>query len=178
LSRPEAARKQQERIVSSTQSFLSDPFTIGIISLVLVLSGLLLSLICIALIRMDLRSQKWPTVEGKVTASRTEREATGYDSNHHMSHAWVPEIRYAYEVGGTQFLGNGVYSSSWRGSARNVAHRYPSGKVVTVHYNPADPSEAVLNTFTVSNVVGLAISLMVVAAGVVMLGFCFHLLRA
>jgi hypothetical protein len=166
--------------VSSTQSFLSDPFTVLIMSLVLVLSGLLLSLICVALIRADLQARKWPTAQGKITASTTEREATGYDSQHHMGHAWVPEIRYAYEVGGTQFhgkrIGNGVYSSSWRGSAKRVALRYRSGTAVTVHYNPADPGDAVLNTFTLSNVVGLVISLMVVAAGLVLLGFCFHLL--
>jgi Protein of unknown function (DUF3592) len=159
--------------VSSTESFLSDPFTILILSLVLILSGLLLSLICIAFIRMDLQSRRWPTVEGKITASRTEREATGYDSNHHMSHAWVPEIRYGYEVGGMQFqgkrIGNSIYSSSWRGGAQRVAHRFPSGKAVSVHYNPADPSQAVLVTFTFSNVVGLVISLVVFAAGLVML---------
>ena len=168
--------------MSSMQSFLSDPFTTLIMSLVLGLSGLLLSLICLALIRMDLRSRKWPTVEGEITASRTEREATGWDRDHHMTHAWVPEIRYAYEVGGTQFhgrrIGNSVYSSSWRGGARRVAHRYPSGKVVTVHYDPADPTQAVLVTFSLSNVVGFAISTMVAAAGLVMLGFCVHLLRA
>jgi len=168
--------------VSSTQSFLSDPFTILILSLVLVLSGLLLSLICVALIRADLRARKWPIVEGQITASRTEREATGWDRDHHMTHTWVPEIRYAYEVGGTQFqgrrIGNSIYSSSWRGAAKRVAHRYPSGTAVLVHYNPADPSEAVLVTFTLSNVVGLAISLILFAAGLVMLGFCVHLLRA
>ena len=166
--------------MSSTQSFLSDPFTILILSLVLVLSGLLLSLICMALVGADLRARKWPTAQGKITASTTEREATGYDSQHHMGHAWVPEIRYAYEVGGTQFhgkrIGNGIYSSSWRGSANRVANRYPSGTLVTVHYDPSDPTQAVLNTFTLSNVVGLVISLMVVAGGVVMLGFCFHVL--
>ena len=168
--------------MSSIQTFLSDSFTNLIMSIVLGLSGLILSLICLALIQMDLRSRKWPTVQGKITASRTEREATGYSRDHHMTHAWVPEIRYVYEVGGTQFhgkrIGNSIYSSSWRGAAKRVAHRYPSGTAVLVHYNPADPSEAVLVTFTLSNVVGLAISLILFAAGLVMLGFCVHLLRA
>ena len=57
--------------MSSTQSFPSDPFTMLILSLVLGLSGLFLSLICVALIRADLRARKWPIVEGQITASRT-----------------------------------------------------------------------------------------------------------
>ena len=58
-------------------------------------------------------------------------------------------VRYGYEVNGQKIKGDQVTfmdgSSSNRSDAAHVVNQLPVGKVVPVHYNPANPHEACLS---------------------------------
>ena len=70
-------------------------------------------------------------------------------------HKYQADIEYRYSVDGRSYVGNRV-SYRWndkpssrtsdKGYYERVLEKYPVGKNVTVHYNPNDPDEAVLET--------------------------------
>jgi hypothetical protein len=61
---------------------------------------------------------------------------------------YFPEVRYRYEVDGRTYENDtfGVMEPEWSlGRARETVRRYEAGKPCTVFYDPADPSESVLD---------------------------------
>ncbi len=69
----------------------------------------------------------------------------------------TPHVAYTYIIDGKEYKGNriSIYESfSYSGSSANAANkaaekflsRYPVGSMVTVHYNPKNPSDAILET--------------------------------
>jgi len=95
----------------------------------------------------------WPSVQGTIVTSRVEHSGP-VGSKHRRTFAL---IEYEYKVGGKDFSSNivnasdigsqqgssGVRTSDSLGAVETV-RSYPRGNRVTVHYNPANPSEAVL----------------------------------
>lgn len=59
------------------------------------------------------------------------------------------KLEYEFEVDGVLFTGNKLGYGSTRTrslkSAESILDRYPAGAKVTVYFNPADPSDNVLN---------------------------------
>src|SRR5262245_2805940 len=89
----------------------------------------------------QLAALRYPTVPGVVTSSHVE---TDMDDD---GFSYTPEIRYRYTVNGVAFAGD-CYRYFMMGSNDNTASRivadFPAGRPVEVHYNPDDPSDAVL----------------------------------
>ena len=92
-----------------------------------------------------LNAENFPTVPGRVTqseviSSRGSRGGTAYK----------PKVFFSYEVNGQPYVGNqfhfGDMSTSNSRRARAVVAAHPPGREVRVHYDPADPNRAVLNT--------------------------------
>jgi hypothetical protein len=82
----------------------------------------------------------WPTVPG-VVADSASVDMEGRRGNPEIA------IRYSYTVDGRARVGSRYRSdtflnSTWR--LERVARTLPAGTPVTVHYNPADPADAVL----------------------------------
>jgi hypothetical protein len=79
-------------------------------------------------------------VSPSINAKRFNKGGTTY-------HAEVP---YEYAVDGQTQSSNqisfGDYGSSDPSHARSVVNKYPPGTVVTVHYSPSNPTQAVLET--------------------------------
>ena len=92
-------------------------------------------------------SQSWPTTSGTVTLSSYYRNDSR-DSDGHTSITYGAKIHYKYQVDGTDYHGDRVssldYSSSNTKHVHSIMDRYPMGKEVTVHYNPDNPSDALL----------------------------------
>ncbi|MCB9866046.1 MAG: DUF3592 domain-containing protein [Phycisphaerales bacterium] len=94
----------------------------------------------------------WPSVIGEVIRSSVRQRADHTPPVHHgvAAGTWTyePEITYCYTVEGTEYTASGVtatrVSTSRSASAESVVARYPVGRRVKVHYNPADPGEALL----------------------------------
>jgi hypothetical protein len=90
-------------------------------------------------------SVAWPATEGRITASRVERVKHGGGGKA----TYTAEITYEYALDGQTFEGDRVwfgddYSASDASVFRAAVGRYPAGKAVKVHYDPAEPAESVL----------------------------------
>jgi len=89
--------------------------------------------------RKAIASENWPTVEGKVVSSELPSllEEGGT--------TWKPVIVYGYVVNGTSYLSSRVqFMNVVSGSStfcdplgKSILEKYPVGKTVAVHYNPA-----------------------------------------
>lgn len=118
-------------------------------------AALMVALISFAVYFMALRQSKasasWPTTQGEIVSSKVvrEEERVERDGESTVDITYRPEIRFGYRVGGRDYS-----SDSWKigmavssGSptyAETIVARYPAGRSVAVHYDPARPDEAVL----------------------------------
>ncbi len=95
-------------------------------------------------------SLSWPTVRGTVLESNlvhsSRRTGTGRSATSRASE-WTPIVRYEYEVGGVRFESGRVdfmTRAGGRGAAEAELKGLEAGAEVTVHYDPDEPSRAVL----------------------------------
>lgn len=90
-------------------------------------------------------TESWPTVDGEVAVSRVIARST-FDSDSGTSGtAYEAIIIYRYMVDGTQHTGHRIaYYRLGNDNSRSADKQYPAGEPVKVSYNPADPSDAVL----------------------------------
>jgi uncharacterized protein DUF3592 len=90
----------------------------------------------------QVRAESYPTAAGTILSSRVHESS---DSEGGSSYS--AKIRYAYDVGGRRYECDRYrYGVMWSGRrrAQSVAASYPAGRSVSVHYNPANPADAVL----------------------------------
>ena len=95
----------------------------------------------IAGIGRQLRAVGFPTTFGTVTHSSVKISSDSEGTSYH------PEIRYEYALDGARFIGDRyryTFSTSGKKSAEQAVAVHPVGRTVTVYYNPADPSDSVL----------------------------------
>ena len=86
-------------------------------------------------------SEQWPQVTGQVIhVDSKERKLKG------RRVIFVPVIRYTYTTDGRMFAGDRVaWGDNWsQERAEAVFNDYRSGQRVSVHVNPINPSDAVL----------------------------------
>jgi hypothetical protein len=90
-------------------------------------------------------SVTWPTVPGKVGWSRIDKTYAFRGPAYYRL-----AIAYRYEVDGKKHDGDtvefGPRSITDRDIIARLADQYAAGKIVTVHYNPRAPEDAVLET--------------------------------
>ena len=97
-------------------------------------------------------TESWPTASGSIVSSRLDQNTRTErrDGHSYTSTSYTPIVEYTYEVGGKTYQGNKVFpgaSMSYdHGTAQGIVNRYQPGAAVTVHYDPADPTQAVLET--------------------------------
>jgi hypothetical protein len=96
-----------------------------------------------------LASFRWPVTEGKIRTSEVREFVSGAASDRNRTRNYAPSIVYDYRVNGQSYSGEIIYRGQAAGSAdaseAEVLHlRYPNGMVVKVHYNPANPADALL----------------------------------
>lgn len=92
------------------------------------------------------QAQSWPSVRGKIVASRVEEfQSRGEDTTTTM---YRPAIEYAYSVRGRDYRGAqiklGLAVEGTQTYASGVTAKYPEGADVEVHYDPANPGNAAL----------------------------------
>lgn len=111
--------------------------------------GLILVALVVKLVEVR-RVKRWPETTGKVVASRVqsrrnEQGDPGYDF-HDTEVTNEPFVQYEYAVGSQKYrcsrIDIGEKTSGFELEA--ILDRYPVGAEVTVYYNPADPSKAML----------------------------------
>jgi len=113
----------------------------------------------IGLIVFGLRERKkakttetWPTANGTILSARLDQQTrTERDQGRtHTRTSYTPIIEYNYTAGGQTYQGSRIFpgtSMSFdHSTAQNIVNRYQPGAAVTVHYDPGDPTQAVLET--------------------------------
>jgi hypothetical protein len=92
----------------------------------------------------------WGRTEGRIIGSETEAFQSGRGHNDgHRSKLLRQRVTFSYTVAGTVYASDRVSfgartSSSLRMLETRIIQRYPVGARVMVHYDPANPSAAVL----------------------------------
>ena len=98
------------------------------------------------------KAEAWPTLNGMISSSRIDKQ-TRTDRSQGRTYTrttYAPVVEYTYEVGGRTFQGNKIFPGANMsfdlGTAQGIINRYQAGQPATVHYDPADPTQAVLET--------------------------------
>jgi hypothetical protein len=112
-------------------------------------SGLLTLTFLLSNRRDAMKSARWPTAAGTVLSSRSvSRRVFAPGRGNVTMEVWSPLVEFSYRVGGRDYHGAriafGAAVSGGRALAEATVARYPTGAAVTVHYDPANPSFAVL----------------------------------
>jgi hypothetical protein len=120
-------------------------------------------------------SGNWPGTQGTIVSSHISKQ-TRRDSKRRTVITYYPSVQYKYAVKGRSYISNriefGGASGGMKSTAEKVVKRYPSGKNVTVHYNPRDPQYAILEAgFTWS-------ALLIFLGGIVFFGIGVLCLRS
>lgn len=129
--------------------------------------GLMLLLGGLASRLMARRANAWPIVAGRIVTSGVESYTSR--ANRTTVTYFKPAVEYAYSVHGREFRGRRLDFGADVGPPQPMAERkaaeFPAGLQVQVHYDPSNPSEAVLKTSAGSPafVFGLAVAFFVVA---------------
>ncbi|HEX2255653.1 MAG TPA: DUF3592 domain-containing protein [Afifellaceae bacterium] len=119
-------------------------------------TGLVFSLVGFAFAGSTIRTRRradaatrWPRALATVESSEVVVE-TGRDTDGHLETHYVPVVRYSYEAAGRALRGSRIrvndLAFSRRGKAQEIVAKYPAGTQVTMRYDPADPTNAVLET--------------------------------
>ena len=129
------------------------------------LGGLMILVMLWAARRQVAEAAAWPATGGKVVKSTVEhyRKRVGGAQSGTLVTFYEPVVEYSYRVNdhdyhSTQLSFGGTLASSQQ-SAEAKAARYPAGNLVLVHYDPKNPSNAVLDLK-----VSLGLPLLAVAA--------------
>jgi len=121
--------------------------SLGILTLAMLAAGAGLLLWGGYEINRAYESRGWPNTQGTIMSSYIKKE-NRKDSNNRYRTTYYPRVKYQYQVEGKYYSCNriafGGVSVGKRSKAKKVVDRYPSGKKVTVYYNPQDPGVGVL----------------------------------
>lgn len=96
-------------------------------------------------------ASRWPTAQGTVLSSRAEsRRILAQTGGSATMTVWSPLVEYSYRVGERSYHGSRVAFGPEVAGARDLAEqtvqRYPAGAIVSVRYDPSNPSHATLET--------------------------------
>lgn len=91
-------------------------------------------------------AQEWPTTPGRILYVGLQ-ENTSSDSDNGTSYTYEPKVTYEYTLMGQRYTADriafGTMSYDYRTASKKIAP-YQQDATVTVHYDPSDPSKAVL----------------------------------
>jgi len=127
-------------------------------------------------------TEAWPTASGTIVSARLDQHARTerHDGHSYTSTSYNPVVEYTYQIGQQVYQGNRVFPGATMsydlGTAQGIVNRYQPGMAVTVHYDPADPTQAVLETKSKGG--NLFLILGAVFAIIGMLGCCIGVVLA
>lgn len=128
---------------------LAHPQNASIVTALLLFSAVI-ALFGYALKRQAAAADGWKETKGRVVSSEAERFVAGAERMSAPERSLVRQrVIYAYKVAGVDYSSDRVSfgartASSLAGLEQGIVKRYPLGAGVTVYYDPANPSQAVL----------------------------------
>lgn len=131
---------------------------LGILTLAMFAAGIFLMAWGVYEIKGSRESRNWPSTKGTVTSSSISEQTRRDTSTRRTTTTYFPRVLYEYQVKGRHYTSHriefGGDSGGMKRMAKKVVDKYPSGKKVTVHYNPQDPQYGVLEAgFTWSSLI-------------------------
>jgi len=152
-------------IDSMLSSITADPLVLFIFAITFGVLGLILLVVYRGKLEADRKSSSWSSVPGKITSSRIEKRSNFDWHDNRRYTRYVPVIQYSYSIDGTTYhaerIGNGIYIGITRNFVTPWTERFPRGATVAVYYNPVDPSDAVLEPTTKSNILGFGVGIVI-----------------
>lgn len=138
-----------DQVVAFVQAHVRNPRRTPLILFALV-AALLLALMAWAAIRRVRTIRAWPTADGVVVSSFVDRLTTSRSRGGRTATTpfYVPRVVYRFRVEGVDIdgdqLGRSRRSSAFK-AAEAVTAAYPAGTRVVVHYDPDQPTTAVVD---------------------------------
>lgn len=134
-------------------SFPTPPRSKTLLHFLLVFGGIwtlvvmIFNIVLIADITRGRAAAGFPSAPGTIASADVESHmSSGKDAQRMYS----AQVQYIYQVNGTTYTGNRIRHGGMSSSDSSQAHadvaRYTPGSAVTVRYNPANPTDAVLET--------------------------------
>ena len=101
------------------------------------------TLACMPKFFREAESARWPSAPGVIARSYMQ---TGYFKS---MEGFTPAVQYKYQVGKREYWGERIdfhlsHTLNSRTYAASWLARYPTGKVVSVYYDPKEPGSSVL----------------------------------
>lgn len=122
------------------------------ISVILGIFGFVFSIYQVFVIIQAHKTRHWIKTNGSIESSTTYKALESFhDETDRTSWTYSPSIFYSYEIEGekfisnTVFIGDKIYLPSKKFS-ENLRDKYQISKQVSVHYNPQNQSQSVLET--------------------------------
>ena len=136
---------------------------------VIVISGLIFfALAILQYMKAKKAAETWLTASGVVLDSSVTVHR-GRTSKGHTTVSYKPQVNYEYQVKDQKYnndrIGFGTAAYSFKGKADKVIANYMRGTQVTVHYDPADPSKAVLETKAMGGMSFIILGVILLATG-------------
>ena len=119
----------------------------SLFSLVFVIIGVVILRYAMRTAEKARQSESWPSTEGEIAHSATLYQTDSTATNNGVA-TFKADIAYRYKVKGANYSSSKValldLATSSSGRAQTIVQRYPDKSKVQVYYNPADPSDAIL----------------------------------
>jgi hypothetical protein len=133
--------------------------------------GLVTFLFGSALFKHGAGARAWPKVSGRITQSEVDEFRGRLDNDSQMTTLYRPLIAFAYEYNGVKYSGShkqlgATVTSNSAAFAKKAVAKYPAGKIIQVHVNPQNPSEAMMTPGT-----GAAWFVFAIGAGLLALAY-------
>ncbi len=140
-----------------------------VFSAVFLLAGLGCIIVNLVQRKRAKEAETWPIVPGVVISSGLQ-EKRSYDSDSGTSISYEPVVQYKYSIMGQEFTGDhisfGNAAYDYRTASRKIAP-YPQDTQVSVHYDPDNPLNAVLETKVAGSVVFLIVGIVFMLIGII-----------
>jgi hypothetical protein len=139
-------------------------------------AGLVTLMFLISERRTATAATRWPTATGTILSSVVESHRTLAANKRSQSVVvWSPVVEYSYRVLDRDYHGSrvafGAAAAGARALAERTVARYPVGQTVAVHFNPSNPSFAVLEPRVAFNWTTLLITVALFAAAIFFSGW-------
>ena len=126
----------------------------SLFSLVFVIIGAVILRYAMRTAEKARQSESWPSTDGEIAHSAILYQTDTTATNNGVA-TYKADVAYRYKVNGANYSSSKVAFldlAASSGRAQNIVQRYPDKSKVEVYYNPADPSEAILEPGSVGGI--------------------------
>lgn len=146
-----------------------------VFSLAMMVIGLGVALYSYKQINLAKGSANWRSVPAEVVSSKVK--ATQREGEKKRTYTtYTADISYRYKVNGQEFTSNQVMveqpAKTFSEDAEELVQQFPPGRTVVAHYDPLNPSQAILLTGAKTSIyIAFSLGLLLAVIGIALFGF-------